>query len=529
MDINEKNVNININVKEGAVINVAKDNGTIISSQYTGKDAGKVEEPVKLISEEEKNRIQNLIKRNELIEAKEKLKELELIATTNSDAFFISFNLGKCYLLIAEKQEDRRKKEQDLHNAMDLLIQANVTCKDNKQEDIYEMYYIYMNICLRLGELLENAEYYKKGIELFEDNKLEKKIGDENKSDKYVLLLDYALLLDKYCEFCNSNDAKKVLEKEYACYLIIGTIEEIKNSGLDVESAYRFFVNFGRCLEKLIEYSDDNKYDELFNNTIELYNNALDADLVSLRKSPDRYGLVNNNLGNIYGKYGSIKKNIEYFDLAEKCYKKSLKACEITKDIETYYSYMSNYSRLLSDKYNKFNSEKDLVLAEKMLIDSIEKRIEICDYDGGYISKYQLAQLYLFCAKHKKDEDKANKAIVLFKDILEYFTKEYKLDVFHKVNGGLFESEVVLCEIHNNSIQIVKCIEEQIEFLREQFQKMSSLVSTVYLRTMVSTFFVIANEMKMDQEAEKLYKTIEQLLKTMELDINNYIEVSTLV
>jgi hypothetical protein len=341
-------------------------------------------------------------------------------------------------------------------------------------------------------------------------------------------LLDYALLLDKYCEFCNSNHAKKVLEKEYACYQIIGTIEEIENSGLDYESAYRFFVNFVRCLEKLIEYSDD-KYDELFKDTIELYNNALDAELVSLRKYPDRYGLVNNNLGNIYGKYGSIKKDVQYFDLAEECYKKSLEACKISKDKEKQYAYMSNYSRLLSDKYNKFNSKKDFVSAEKMLVETIEKRLEICDYDGAYISKYQLAQLYLFCAKHNNDENKANKAIGLYKKILEYFTKEYKLDVFYKANGGLYESELVLYKIQKNSIQLVECIEEQIEFIKEQYKKMSSLVSSVYLRTMVSTFFVIANEMKMDQEAEKLYKTIEQLLKTMELDINNYIGVSMLM
>jgi tetratricopeptide (TPR) repeat protein len=176
MDINEKNVNININVKDGGVINFAKDNGTIISSQYTGKNTGKVEEPIKLIIEEEKNRIHNLFKRNELKEAEERLKEFELTATTNSDAFFISLNLGKCYLLISEKQIDRSEKEQNLRNAMHLLEQAIMKCKGEKQEDIYEMYYIYMNICLRLGELLEDAEYYKKGIELYEDNKLEKKL-----------------------------------------------------------------------------------------------------------------------------------------------------------------------------------------------------------------------------------------------------------------------------------------------------------------------------------------------------------------
>lgn len=299
MEKNDESVKI-INVGQ---MNIACDNSTINATQDIMQDCKKeeIKDNKKIIK-----KVENLIKRCEYEKAKELLFELEVNNQSVGEEFLKDLYLGKCYIFLAQNLKGDKKKN-FLQEGFCCLKDAQDNWQDQKEEYIYDFYFLYINACLQLAELEGKIDYYKMGIDLYNEGILDSKIKDFSDPQRYRLLLDYALLLDGASKYSKGRAAKEYLIEESKCYFIIGTLEEITNKGIDEESAYRYFVNAGRCFEQLLEFSEK-EFDQLSESVIEFYNNALDSRLVSLSVHPDRYGLVYNNLGNIYSRLYSEKK-----------------------------------------------------------------------------------------------------------------------------------------------------------------------------------------------------------------------------
>lgn len=512
----DKSVNINIFASQ---VNAAYDSSTINATQ-DNMETGEKDE----INENEKliKKVQNLIKRAEYEEAKVLLFELESNNMSGDEAFFGNLYLGKCYIYLAQDLQENKKKSY-LQEGVSCLEDAKKNWQDQKEEYVYDLYFLYINACIQLGELERRIDYYKMGIELYEKGILKTKIKDINDPKRYRLYLDYALLLDKASHYSKRNEAKRYLVEESKCYFVIGALEEVMDQGIDEESAYRYFVNAGRCFEQLLEFSEED-FEQLADSVIEFYNNALDSRLASLNSYPDRYGLVYNNLGNIYSRLISRGKTNVSFEMAANCYDKALKAYEHVNDKVKYYECLSNKARLLLSSYKKNGTKKDFEEIKDLLKSIIKKRKKIGDIEGVYFSKLQLAQLYVYGGNKNKDIDMLKKSISIYNDTLEFYTREYTPDLYYKTLYGKHSASCYLADVQKDIRVVEISLEELLEFLVKNKDDLTDYIVLLYASLVKKLFFVCVNCNGYDKDKlEELYSRIKIVFCELNLNIENYI------
>lgn len=516
---NDKETATIVNVYEGGQVNVAYDNSTINAMQDNGKDWEK-----ERIGNNEKiiKKVQNLIMRGEYERAKELLFELETNNLSGEEAFLKNLYMGKCYIYLAQDLKESKKKSH-LREGLCCLKEAQDNWKNQKEEYIYDFYFLYTNACLQLSELERTIDYYKMGIDLYDKGILKDKIKSIDDPQRYRLYLDYALLLDGASYYSSGKEAKDYLIKESECYFIIGTLEELIDKGIDYESAYRYFANAGRCFEQLLEFSEED-FEQLADNAIESYNNALDSRLTSLSNHPDRYGLIYNNLGNIYSRLISEKGSIEDFEVARDCYDKALKAYENIDDKMKYYECFSNKARLLASNYKRSGTEEDFEEVKDLLKDIIKERKKIGDISGSYLSNFQLAQLYFDGGFKNNDICRLKKSMTIYSDILEFYTKEYVPDKYFKGLYGKYRASCCLAEVQEDIKAVEENINELLDILLKNKDILSEYLISLYADLVKNTFFYYAkwNEY-IDDKLSELYIKIKTIFERLNLDFEDYI------
>ena len=516
---NDKETATIVNVYEGGQVNVAYDNSTINAMHDNAKDWEK-----ERIGNNEKiiKKVQNLIMRGEYERAKELLFELETNNLSGEEAFLKNLYLGKCYIYLAQDLKESKKKSH-LREGLCCLKEAQDNWKNQKEEYIYDFYFLYTNACLQLSELERTIDYYKMGIDLYDKGILKDKIKSIDDPQRYRLYLDYALLLDGASYYSSGKEAKDYLIKESECYFIIGTLEELIDKGIDYESAYRYFANAGRCFEQLLEFSEED-FEQLADNAIESYNNALDSRLTSLSNHPDRYGLIYNNLGNIYSRLISERGRIEAFEVARDCYDKALKAYENIDDKMKYYECFSNKARLLASNYKRSGTEEDFEEVKDLLKDIIKERKKIGDISGSYLSNFQLAQLYFDGGVKNNDICRLKKSMTIYSDILEFYTKEYVPDKYFKGLYGKYRASCYLADVQKDIKTVEENIYELLDILLENKDILSAYLISLYADLVKNSFFFCVGwNGYSDDKLSELYIKIKTIFESLNLNIEDYI------
>lgn len=468
------------------------------------------------------NKIRHLFKRYEMDEAKKFLQDFETYVDTEEEKFFLDLFFGAYYAIVAEENVNNTQKRDLLINSINCLDKAYDNRKSAESKDLYDLIYYYINVCNMLGMLENTAVYYKKGIEAYENFDLDNITNNTSREERYRLLLDYGVLLHEYSQFCDAKEERACLKKEYDCYVIIGTVEELINEGLPNELAYRFFNNFARCCERLIEISFEID-EKLKQAVIELYTNALDSELVTLKYTPERYGVVYNNFGNFYAKFASETSDYSIFEKAQECYDNALVAYKnLGNDVE-YYRCYSNKAVLLSHKYFKFGQKKDYKEVKEILQEIIDKRRERGDVNGSYYSKIQLAQLYTFAARKRFEEKKIKKAINLYEEALKYFEETDTPDMYYKVTFLKYQAYLYLYAYLKNKEKIVLVINDVNALLYEKKEKISFDIIRKYADLLSDAFFYLI-ELADQIEVDTIYEQIKNCLEEVGLDINTYIK-----
>lgn len=508
------------NIYNEGQLNVASDSSTINATQNNKQDSGK-EEPSDIYKKIKK--IENLNKRSEFEKAKELLFDLETNNLSAEQEFLKDLYLGECYIFPAQDCKENNKKEL-LQKGFLCLKDAKKNWQNQKDEYIYYFYHLYINVCLQLAELEKRIDYYIMGIELYNKGILDTKKRDFSDPERYRLLLDYALLLDGASKYSKGKEAKDYLIEESNCYYTIFTLEELMNKGIDEESAYRYFVNAGRCFEQLLEFSDEDS-DQLADSAVEFYKNALDPRLVSLNKFPDRYGMVYNNLGNVYSRIISRGKSTVTFEMARDCYDKAWKAYDNIKDMQKCLECRSNKARLLISNYKKRGTKKGYEEIEDLLKSIIQERKNIDDIYGSYLSNLQLAQLYFDAGVKNSDGCMLQKSMSICSDVLDYYTKEYVPDLYFKTLYCRYRASSSLAEMQKDITVVKKNIEEILDVLQKNKGDLSENLVLLNADLVQKLFFIYVELNECGEEKlEEVYIKIKTVFNKIDLNIEDYIE-----
>lgn len=518
MEEKDKQVTYTIIAKEGSQINLANDSGTINASQYNSSESSQR-------NEKDKRSIQNLIESYEYKAALDLLRNLELNIKDESEFMFVCFNMGRCYLHLSDKVNSD-EKEKYLFNAYYYLCEAEKKREYATEKELIDLYILTINTCIRLGKLKKEIIFFETGVTMCEERV--KALINNNINDvrKYTLLLDYALLLDEISKYCNSSEAKGYLIKEYLCYILISDLEELIDIGVDYDTAFRLFNNAGRCSEQLIEYAEDEEEEQRYiKSAEELYKNALNDKLANLRKFPKNYGIVYNNLGNLYSRKFAQKILVVTNQEALSCYEKALSAYKDIKEFGQYYEVMSNKARVLNSIYQESKNDEDYFKTEDLLSEIIKARGDMNNISGAYFSRFHLAQLYMYYAQIKQDQVSIQKAIDILKGCVEYFTEEYIPDYYYKIEVSRFKALVLLVRLKNDGNGCKELIEKIGEFMICKKNNISNKILDICAELVIELFFLIIDNELLGEQIQ-LYQYISEKFRDVNLKIENYISVN---
>lgn len=511
----EKEVIYHINAEKGSQVTIANDAASINVSQGINNEYKKNEDDIRVI--------ENLIESCEYKAALDLLRKFQIHVKAENERAFTYLNMGRCYFYLTNVEEFHGDKENNLYNAYYHLNEAEKRKEHLIKKELIDLYILLINTCLELGRFKKELTYYEMGVSICE-KKVEMLINnDKTDLKKYRLLLDYALLLNDASQYLDFHKGKEYLMKEYSCYLLISGLEELIDNGVDYDTAFRLFNNAGRCSERLIEYAKDNKEEQQFiKSAEELYRNALDEKLTNLRKYPRNYGMVYNNLGNLYSRKDSQKiLSVTYQD-ALLCFDKSLTAYKNVKDNEKYYEVMSNKARVLNSIYQGSKKDEDYFVTEKFFLEIIDARNKMQFISGVYYSKIHLAQLYINYGQIKQDFNKIQKAIDILNECTEYFTEEYMPDIYYKIKAKRFNALYLLVISKNNTKKCNILLEEIVEFMISKKDKMSNVIIEACADIVIKLFFCIV-ENDLYEVQKQVYQFIENKFKSINLNIDKYV------
>ncbi len=536
-DEKEKNSAVIFNVS-GGQINIAKENAkidVIMNNIESAKDQKKKDVLVNNVYQdnEQKGRTDEKVFKekceeiNDLFDTREygmifdSLKELKKYAFDKTDIFWVDFLYGKYYLFLFEEEKTNKKK--NLDNAMKFFEKSIGLMSEDKKELYEECHRYIINCYIRMGEVYEEAEWYEKGIQYCEMNLQELIDCDKKNSRRYTAILDYALLLVESSRFNTKVEAQKKLEKAFSFFSLIYKIEEVHNHKVDKETLYRYFVNAGRCCQLLAEYDG---YEEYLEYAIEFYEQLMEITKISLREQ-EKYGLIYNNMGNIYAlQFCRNTKDKEKIEKAKECYEKASKAYEAIGDKKSYYECLSNKARTMISLYNVNGNNDTFYEIENLLKEIINNRLKLEIYAGAYISKVHLAQLYVKYAKINQSREILRKAQELYDDALEFYTKDYNSDMYYKICYGCFEVKSLLFVFAKELSGIYNNIEDMLKLLKKEFNDMTDFTRNLYIEQIVKDFFIYVDNNGSVEKRENLYHIIENDFKQMDLDVNKYIQIN---
>ena len=513
---------VQININKGAQINIVNGNGKIDASQknivenessksiFEWKDNEKFED--------QRENIEELFGVREYEKAFNALRELRKYANEKNEKFWVEFLYGKYYLLQFDEENENKRK--NIYNAMNFFEKAIALMTEEEKESYEECHHYIINCYIRMGEEYSEARWYEKGIHYCEENILELVTCDSKKRRKYTAILDYALLLVESSIYHSENKAKERLEKAFTFFKLIYNLEEADNSKVNVETIYRYFVNAGRCCVLLAEYEG---YEEYLNYAIEFYEQLLESGIINLR-DPARYGMVYNNMGNVYAQqYSKNIKDKEKINKAKDCYEKASKGYKNLKDEKSYYESLSNMARAMMSLYDLSESGEEFEKLEQLLKDIIDNRFELGDSTGAYISKIQLAQLYVNYTEQNKDSRVLEKAINLYDEALEFYSKDYRLDTFYKISYGKFYARSLLTTLTMEWDELSDDMISVLNFLNVESKNMTLSVKTLFVNQIIRNFYIyVENSTKNDRE--KMYNYIKYICEQIGFDINKYTE-----
>lgn len=507
----------NINAEQ---VNIANDNGQISAIQ--AKHSFEDDLRMKKISadnmfEQKKTEIDELFTLKEYERAYNKLEKLKTYAAEPEEIFWVDFLYGKYYLLLF----DENKEKNHLDNAMQYFEKAMKYMELNAKSNYEECHFYILNCYVRISMTYGEVIWYEQGIKYFEKYKQELIEFDIKRNRKYTTILDYALLLVESSSFYDSIKAKENLMKAFALYKIIYDSGEKEKYYVDEETMYRYYANGGRCCQLLAEYkeAEHEEAEEFYVIAIQLYEQLLETGIITLR-NPERYGRLYNNLGNIYiAYYNSNPEDIEKVEKSKAYYEKALVAFRNMKDEGKYYECLSNKARVMISLYDLKGGKEQFEEIEKILIETIEKRIQLGKDSGAYISKIQLAQLY---TRQKDDEKKLERAIQLYDEALEYYSANYMPDNYLKINVGRFQAQCLLLFLKNDIEKLGREIKDMLECVSKRVYQMSYYVKKLYAHHIATSFFLYTEKEDCINQ-EDIYEKMKIAFEKMNVDINDYI------
>lgn len=509
---------MNIYIQDGAQINIANRDGKIEANQKNIFES----DTIKNNSSDFKQKCEEI---EELFDVREyerifnSLEELKRNAFDESDAFWVNFLYGKYYLFLFIEEKTNERK--NLDNAMEFFERSIGLMSEDKKELYEECHRYIVNCYIRMGKLYEEAEWYEKGIQYCEKNIQGLVNYDKKNNGKYAEILDYALLLVESSGFNTIAEAKKRLQEAFSLFNLIYKEEEVYNRKLDKETLYRYFANAGRCCQLLAEYDGCEEYLE---KAIEFYEQLLETTKISLRE-PKKYGLIYNNMGNIYAlQFARNTADKEKVEKTKESYEKASKAYKDIGDKESYYECLSNKARAMISLYN--GNEEIFCKIESLLNEIIKKRLELENYAGAYKSRVHLAQLYVKYGRINGSREKLMKSLELYEDAIEFYTKDYNPDIYYKICYGRFETKSLLFRFEMELSELYNNIKDMLKLLKREFSSMTAFTRNLYIKQIVSDFFVYVENNSSVEKQKELYYIIEKDFKQMDLNVNEYIWIN---
>lgn len=193
--------------------------------------------------------------------------------------------------------------------------------------------------------------------------------------------------------------------------------------------------------------------------------------------------MVYNNLGNVYAlQYCYNKEDREKIEKSKQCYQKASKAYKNINDEKNYYECLSNMARVMVSIYDLDKNNEEFEEIEQLLNEIIEQRFKLREASGAYISKIQLAQLYVTSANNNADSVILEKAIQLYNEVLDFYSKDYMPDNYYKIYFGRYRAKSLFVTLTKEWDKIGDNIKTVFKFLEEESCHMLSYTKELYVQ-----------------------------------------------